>query len=413
MNKEDYINSVISHVKSKRNKQFISKEIGDHIDDEIEFYQSEGYDYETACEKAVSSMGDAHLVGAQLGKLHSGYGLEIFSVIALLVIYVILYVIFAFLVLLWISSFSLWAVIAELLVLFLSVLSVIVANKLKSLPILLVSFTFIFIYFIVNFFVFTQFSPLLTADYFLLSFNAVDFVNLVRSENRVLNIGLPLASVLFYLIWFAAYAFSFYNIFTFIKCRYNLKSVNKENKFNKILIAILVFQILTVSLLYTVTPKNESNLFGDDKPYYEKIIVLESDTPCDKKALFESADYNFAYIKLSYGDTSKNAYGYGDVNQVDIIYCECIQKWKNYNSCFIYRDNMINCKYAVDKKYISVVPVRLVIDWENRKNDEEIPDFDKAQWYETASTTEITGELDSSGMKSYYHYKIDIINVNE
>lgn len=51
MNKEDYINSVVSHVKSKRNKQFISKEIGDHIDDGIEFYQSKGYDYETACEK--------------------------------------------------------------------------------------------------------------------------------------------------------------------------------------------------------------------------------------------------------------------------------------------------------------------------------------------------------------------------
>jgi len=33
MNKEEYINSVVSHVKSKRNKQFISKEIGDHIDD--------------------------------------------------------------------------------------------------------------------------------------------------------------------------------------------------------------------------------------------------------------------------------------------------------------------------------------------------------------------------------------------
>ena len=73
MNKEEYINSVVSHVKSKRNKQFISKEIGDHIDDEIEFYQSKGFDYETACEKAVSSMGDAHLVGAQLGKLYSEF----------------------------------------------------------------------------------------------------------------------------------------------------------------------------------------------------------------------------------------------------------------------------------------------------------------------------------------------------
>lgn len=404
MNKEEYINSVVSHVKSKRNKQFISKEIGDHIDDGIEFYQSKGYDYETACEKAVSSMGDAHLVGAQLGKLHSGYGLEIFSVIALLVIYVILYVIFAFLVLLWISSFSLWAVIAELLVLFLSVLSVIVANKLKSLPILLVSFTFIFIYFIVNFFVLTQFSPLLTADYFLLSFNAADFVNLVRSENRVLNIGLPLASVLFYLIWFSAYGFSFYNIFTFIKCRYNLKSVKRENKFNKILMAVLIFQIFTVSLLtYTAMSKNVSSLVGDDTPYYEEVIILDSDTPCDMKTLYDSIDFYPASISLSYDWTYKDCYYY------ELVEPECIQEWKKYNSCFEYRDNTLYGKYETDKRYITVVPVRL--EWTDY-GETIIPDFDKAQWYETSSTFEISGELDISGLKSYYHYKIDVINEN-
>ena len=54
----------------------------------------------------------------------------------------------------------------------------------------------------------------------------------------------------------------------------------------------------------------------------------------------------------------------------------------------------------------------MVIDWENRKNDEEIPDFDKAKWYETESTTEITGELDTDELKSYF-YKIDIISADE
>lgn len=147
MNKEEYINSVVSHVKSKRNKQFISKEIGDHIDDGIEFYQSKGYDYKTACEKAVSSMGDAHLVGVQLGKLHSGYGLEIFSVIALFIIYSVVFCLFPILLLFYGYSLNLFSVLYEFIFLALSVISILFANKLKSRIVLSVSLVYTIFYF--------------------------------------------------------------------------------------------------------------------------------------------------------------------------------------------------------------------------------------------------------------------------
>lgn len=405
MNKEDYINSVVAHIKSKRNRKLVSKELSDHIDDETEFFQSKGYDYETACEKAVQSMGNSDLVGAQLGKLHSGKGTELFSVITLFIIYVILFSALTFLALAWISSFSIWSLIVELLIFFLSVVSLITANKLKSLPILLLSFTFTFIYITVSFFVLTNFSPLLSADYFFLSFNATDFVNLVRHENRVSNLGLPLASLIFYLIWFAAYGFSFYNIFSFSKCKYNLKNVNRENQFNKILIGVLIFQILTVSLsTYTAYSQNVLSFAGDDEAYYEKVIILESDTPCDMKALYESADYNGTSLSFAYDWSYKDVYIYGE-----FVEAECIQEWKKYNSCFEYRENTLYGKYESDKKYIAAVPVKLEF---KNYGEKSIPDFDKAEWYETASTDELTGALDTDELKSYF-YEIDIINANE
>lgn len=73
---------------------------------------------------------------------------------------------------------------------------------------------------------------------------------------------------------------------------------------------------------------------------------------------------------------------------------------------FFYDTHTLYAGFKVDKKYITIVPIHI------NENGNREPAFDKAKWYETASTTEITGELDTDELKSYF-YKIDIINADE
>lgn len=429
MNKEDYINSVVSHVKSKRNKQFISKEIGDHIDDGIEFYQSKGYDYETACEKAVSSMGDAHLVGAQLGKLHSKFLDKIIALI-LLVVYTVSYS--KMLSPLIFSEFqlNLFTVLIEFGILFFSILSILFANKFKSRLILSVSFIFTVMYFlfklknavgvmfglvqelglfkaILSSLSFCFFSPLLSVDYFVFTFNPDDFSAIINEYILPSNIILPLCTLVFYCAWFSVYVFSFINIKKFANCNYDLKSVNKERKLNLILIIVLLIHLFSVSIsTYAVMPNNVDDLFGDASPYYERVMIMESDTPCDMETLYKNVYHgkdNYLCFDLDFAYSG--AHITGDKDKFDENY-DCISKLKPFGNGFVYESNTLYAGYKADKKYITVVPIHL-----NSKNRRE-PAFDKAQWYETASTTEITGELDTDELKSYF-YKIDIINADE
>ncbi|MCH5320943.1 MAG: hypothetical protein J1E36_04225 [Eubacterium sp.] len=71
MKKEEYINEVLSCIKSKNKKALIKSELSNHIDDRIEYYTEIGYDEETALKKAIDKMGNANDTGTKLNNLHN------------------------------------------------------------------------------------------------------------------------------------------------------------------------------------------------------------------------------------------------------------------------------------------------------------------------------------------------------
>lgn len=211
---------------------------------------------------------------------------------------------------------------------------------------------------------------------------------------------------------------SFINIKKFVNCIYNFKSVNNERKLNLILIVVLLIHLFTVSIsTYAVMPNNVDDIFGDGPPYYEGVMIMESDTQCDMEALHKEKYYSSEYfypndnsLFIHYHEDSTDAVVLSKEDKFDEN-DDFLSEFKPFGNGFAYQSNILYAGFKADKKYITVVPIRLVIDWEN-DDKEEIPDFNKAKWYETVSTTEITGELDTDELKSYF-YKIDIINANE
>lgn len=61
----NYIEKVLSHIKSDKNKKEIEYELFDHIDEHKKFFEEIGYDEETAILKAEEKMGDADVLGEQ------------------------------------------------------------------------------------------------------------------------------------------------------------------------------------------------------------------------------------------------------------------------------------------------------------------------------------------------------------
>lgn len=85
MNKETYLNEVISLVKSKPAKRKIRRELENHIDDRIGFYLDSGFDEAAAEIKAMERMGNAEKLAEEMKKLYNNKHWIILSVISLLV----------------------------------------------------------------------------------------------------------------------------------------------------------------------------------------------------------------------------------------------------------------------------------------------------------------------------------------
>ncbi|MGN0536136.1 MAG: permease prefix domain 1-containing protein [Eubacterium sp.] len=71
MNRDEYINRVISLVNSRADKREIRRELEAHIDDRIEYFTESGYDRESATQRAVEKMGSPTDVAVSMEKLHN------------------------------------------------------------------------------------------------------------------------------------------------------------------------------------------------------------------------------------------------------------------------------------------------------------------------------------------------------
>jgi hypothetical protein len=71
LNKEKFLEEVISQVKFKYDRYDIKKELEVHILDKMEYYIEQGYDIDKAEELSINDMGDAKVIGKELNKLHN------------------------------------------------------------------------------------------------------------------------------------------------------------------------------------------------------------------------------------------------------------------------------------------------------------------------------------------------------
>ena len=86
MNKEEYINTVISYMVDKTQIPLIQREIGDHILDRMDYYCHCGYSEETSEQKALEHMGDARELGIKMNYLYDFKNLNTVSLIGIILL---------------------------------------------------------------------------------------------------------------------------------------------------------------------------------------------------------------------------------------------------------------------------------------------------------------------------------------
>ncbi len=156
MNKEEYLNEVISLIKSKSAKRAVRKELENHIDDRTAFYLDSGYDEEYAENRAVEKMGSAAETAEKMQKLHNNSLWK-----ALAVIFFILFIAglvtadvfwtdFAIIIIVDFSEVTVGVCLVSVMTFFSFVMSLMFAGKAKSPPMLMTVGFFGIIYPIVS-----------------------------------------------------------------------------------------------------------------------------------------------------------------------------------------------------------------------------------------------------------------------
>lgn len=85
MNKDEYINQVLNHIKNQAFVNTIKQELEGHISDRIFYYEEIGYDTETAQQKAIAHMGSADKLGEEMNMLHDYKKHKIICIIGLII----------------------------------------------------------------------------------------------------------------------------------------------------------------------------------------------------------------------------------------------------------------------------------------------------------------------------------------
>ncbi len=402
MKKDEYINSVLSAFVG-RNKSMIKDELEAHLEDRIERFVEMGYTRSQADEMAVEKMGDAQIVGARMTKIHSKKT-EMNICFILFFIYVGLAAMLTMTMLAWGSDVCLLSLGAEYFYLLFSVISLLTANRLKSNSAVFVSLLFTFA-FIVGKAIFGFHSVLLYGAYFIISGNIDDFIMISQLKNNCITSNILLAfTIVFYSLWIISYVFTLVNLNRFDKLKYSKKDVSRESTYKKSIAAVLLIFTVVTAVLFGFKYYNGYGeyLDGTCDSYYDEVCIIESDEICDIEECYYASESSQQILYKSYDWDTVNA----SVEGYRLFLYDCIESERAYNRAVNYSFYTLKSRYVNSKKYVAAVPVHF-------DDDNPIPCFDNAQWYDADKAKEITGSLDrDTDPVQTTDYSIEICNVS-
>lgn len=401
MKKDDYINSVLSAFVG-RNKAMIKDELEAHLADRIERFVEMGYTEGQAEQMAVEKMGDGKIVGAGMTKIHSKKTVSDISFI-LFFVYIGLTALLFMTFFAWGSDVCLLTLGAEYLYFLLSIISLLIANRLKSDKPATISIVFTLVLLVGK--VGLGFhSVLLYGAYFIISGNIDDFIIISQLKNSITSNVLLVFTIIFDLLWILSYVFTFINLHRFDKLKYSKKDVLRESNFKKSISAVLIIFTAVTSVLFAFKLSDGCGEYLDTTgdSYYNGVCVIESDEICDIEECYyaSSSSPQILYKDYDWDTLNASAEGYR------LVFENCIESEKAYNKAVNYSFYTLNSQCVNSKKYVAAIPVRF-------ENDNMVPCFDNVQWYDTDKVKEITGSLDrDTDIVKTADYSIEICNVS-
>lgn len=390
MNKNDYVNKVLSYVPSVV-KGSVKMELEAHIEDRAEYFEQCGYSTDMAEDMAAERMGSADIVGPELSKLHSDKANKIFSAILFLA-YVVMSTLFAMTILAWGSSIDLLNLIAEYLYFSLSVAGLLLSNRLRRNIPVFVSLVFTMC-FLVGKLGFSPCSVILYCVYTLFTGQVNDFVIVSGLKNSIAGNALAIASAVFYILWLLPFAVTFINNYKLKKSTYSKKDVTVDKVLKRAVIIVFILCTVFTAGFYALKINSDSGVYmgSSADSYYDGVCILESDEPVDIKECFNNskntADY--VYKRYNWDVLEADSEGYKSKDMfVDIAELQ-------YNSFINYDFSILTSDFVPSKKYITAIPVRFD-DTHYTENlaDYIIPCFDNSMWYEADNTDVLKGSLD-------------------
>ena len=390
MNKNDYVNKVLSYVPSVV-KDSVKMELEAHIDDRAEYFEQCGYSTDMAESMAAERMGSAEIVGPELSKLHSGKANKTTSAL-LFLSYIVLSVLFAMTILGWGSSVDLLNLIAEYLYFSLSVVGLLLSNRLRRNTPEFVSLVFT-ICFLVGKLAMSPCSVILYCVYTLLTGQTNDFVVVSGLKNSFTGNTFSVVSAVFYILWFVPFVVIFINNYKLKKSTYSKKDVTVDKVLKRAVIIVFILCTVVTAGFYTLKINSDSGVYmgSSADSYYDGVCILESDEPIDLKECFNNskntADYVFKRYNWDVPEADSEGYKSKDMF-VDTVVLQ-------YNSFINYDFSILISDFIPSKKYVTAIPVRFD-DTHYTENlaDYIIPCFDNAMWYEADNTDVLKGSLD-------------------
>ena len=386
MNKNDYVNKVLSYVPNMV-KASVKMELEAHIEDRAEYFEQCGYSSDMAEDMAAERMGSAEIVGPELSKLHSGKADNTASAILFLA-YVVMSAIFFMTILAWESGINLLNLIAEYLYFSLSVVGILLSNRLRRNTPALVSLIFT-ICFLVGKLGISPCSVILYCIYTLFTGQINDFIIVSGLKNSFTGSAFTIVSAVFYILWLVPFAVTIISNYKLKKSTYSKKDVTVDKVLKRTVLIVFILCTAVTAVFYTL--KINSDLGSASDSYYDGVCILESDEIIDIEKCFnntkDTADY--VYKRYSWTDLEACYEGYKSYGMfIDIAHLP-------YNSIINYDFSILTSDFVPSKKYITAIPVRFD-DTHYTENlaDYIIPCFDNATWHEANDTDVLKGSLD-------------------
>lgn len=363
MDKQEYIETILSMIKNKDAKPMIKLELQNHIDDRIEYYSDAGYNIDNATQKAIEHMGDPLTISTQLNKIHNNrihWMFYILTVILYTVVVVLgsIAVVFTPGIFPLKTTFAWFEIIFFVCMLITMIIALLKRNYKYALcsQYLSVGILMFLTYIIINYIFQDTTFQFISPTVYLIHCFANDEPNcfgevLSNFENVRLHFDfvIQFTSILFYLFIFLL------NIITIITIRKSYKATLNQSKksVNRLAVSLTVLTILLLLVLpienFLVSKYSNSI---DSTKTVDSIYVYESDTKCKlvdaQKTIFEP-NYDiftqYAYIEniYDYSQTDDRiSYNYEDI-------------YLHYNDNIDYMIRYNNHIISTDKKYVYIL----------------------------------------------------------